>query len=84
MKRCECGCGEIPKGRNSRFLPGHDLRKAYAELPIARCECVMKNRHEEESMRDWLKRCMCMHHWQQTDYYQAKLDPGIRTWFPES
>jgi hypothetical protein len=26
---CECGCGENPKNPKSRFLPGHDLRKAY-------------------------------------------------------
>jgi predicted nucleic acid-binding protein len=28
-KPCECGCGEYPKEPRSRFLPGHDLRKAY-------------------------------------------------------
>ena len=28
---CECGCGEYPKGKKSRFMPGHDLRKAYKE-----------------------------------------------------
>jgi hypothetical protein len=28
-KSCECGCGEYPKNPRSRFLPGHDLRKAY-------------------------------------------------------
>ncbi len=28
-KPCECGCGEYPKKSTSRFLPGHDLRKAY-------------------------------------------------------
>jgi predicted nucleic acid-binding protein len=28
-KPCECGCGGFPKDPNSRFLPGHDLRKAY-------------------------------------------------------
>jgi len=28
-KPCECGCGEFPKQPTSRFLPGHDLRKAY-------------------------------------------------------
>lgn len=26
---CECGCGEYPRDPKSRFLPGHDLRKAY-------------------------------------------------------
>lgn len=38
------------------------------------CECVVVNREEEEQQRDWLKRCMCMHHWTQTDYYRAKLE----------
>lgn len=38
-----------------------------------RCECVIVNRKEEESQRDWIKRCMCMHHWMQTEYYQRKL-----------
>lgn len=23
---CNCGCGGSPKGKNSRFLPGHDMR----------------------------------------------------------
>jgi predicted nucleic acid-binding protein len=30
-KTCECGCGGLPKDPNSRFLPGHDLRKAYSD-----------------------------------------------------
>jgi hypothetical protein len=30
-KACECGCGEYPKKSTSRFLPGHDLRKAYKD-----------------------------------------------------
>jgi hypothetical protein len=30
-KPCECGCGEYPKSPTSRFLPGHDLRKAYSD-----------------------------------------------------
>jgi len=30
-RKCECGCGEYPKSPKSRFLPGHDLRKAYKE-----------------------------------------------------
>ena len=25
-RECLCGCGETPKGPNSRYLPGHDLR----------------------------------------------------------
>jgi len=28
---CQCGCGGYPKGIASRFLPGHDLRKAYQD-----------------------------------------------------
>ena len=23
---CQCGCGGQPKGKKSRFLPGHDMR----------------------------------------------------------
>jgi hypothetical protein len=38
-----------------------------------RCDCVVKNRNESESQREWMKRCMCMHHWMQTDYFLAKL-----------
>ena len=26
---CDCGCGAIPIGAKSRYLPGHDLRHAY-------------------------------------------------------
>ncbi len=26
---CQCGCGQYPKTPGARFLPGHDLRKAY-------------------------------------------------------
>ena len=36
------------------------------------CQCVVKNREEGESEREWFKRWMCMHHWMQTDYYQLK------------
>ena len=28
---CECGCGGIPAGRKSRFLPGHDARHYSAQ-----------------------------------------------------
>jgi len=28
-KPCECGCGGYPKTKTARFLPGHDLKKAY-------------------------------------------------------
>ena len=45
-----------------------------------KCDCVMKNRQEGESMREWFKRWMCMYHWMQTDYYQKKLDKEVRTW----
>lgn len=40
---------------------------------MPKCECVIVNRDEDESQREWLKRCMCMHHWTQTDYYRDKL-----------
>jgi len=30
-KPCACGCGKYPKKHSSKFLPGHDLRKAYQE-----------------------------------------------------
>lgn len=23
---CECGCGQIPKSKTSKFMPGHDRR----------------------------------------------------------
>lgn len=38
---CECGCGGFPKGKRSRFVPGHDAKlhsaqkKAEAEAPRA-------------------------------------------------
>lgn len=45
------------------------------------CQCVVKNREEGESQREWFKRWMCMFHWMQTDYYQNKLAITDRT-FP--
>jgi hypothetical protein len=36
------------------------------------CNCVVKNRDEGETQREWLKRVMCMFHWMQTDYYRDK------------
>jgi hypothetical protein len=39
-----------------------------------KCLCEMLDRAEPEQMRDWLKRCMCWHHWQQSDYYQGKTN----------
>lgn len=30
---CDCGCGQTPKGKNSRFLPGHDARFHSASKP---------------------------------------------------
>jgi hypothetical protein len=39
-KPCECGCGEYPKLPTSRFLPGHDLRKAYGSTtPVEQKVC---------------------------------------------
>lgn len=54
--------------------------KLEGEKYVGPCECVVKNRQEDETMRDWLKRVMCMHHWMQTDYYQDKLDEHKRNW----
>lgn len=45
---------------------------------MTKCECVIKNREENETMRDWLKRCMCMFHWMQTDYYLSKTNDDNR------
>jgi hypothetical protein len=45
-----------------------------------KCDCVMKNREPGETQREWFKRWMCMFHWMQTDYYQAKLKEGEREW----
>lgn len=28
---CQCGCGGSPKGRKSRFLPGHDMRVGHGD-----------------------------------------------------
>lgn len=36
------------------------------------CTCVVKNREEGESQREWMKGWMCMFHWMQTDYYVNK------------
>ena len=33
-RTCECGCGETPKTAGARFLPGHDLRKAYQDQKV--------------------------------------------------
>jgi hypothetical protein len=35
LQPCQCGCGEFPKKASSRFLPGHDLRKAYKDSGVA-------------------------------------------------
>lgn len=37
------------------------------------CSCVLVNRNENETQREWFKRWMCQFHWMQTNYYQAKL-----------
>jgi hypothetical protein len=39
------------------------------------CVCNVQDRKLGERQRDWLKRCLCMRHWMETDYYQAKLEP---------
>lgn len=40
---------------------------------IPECTCVVKNRIEDETEREWFKRWMCMFHWMQTDYYRSKF-----------
>jgi len=40
---------------------------------LENCECIILDRFPREEQREWLKRCMCMFHWMQTDYYRAKL-----------
>ena len=35
-RECECGCGKFPKKPDSRFLPGHDLKKAYKDTEHSR------------------------------------------------
>lgn len=37
------------------------------------CNCVVVNRNDGETQREWFKRWMCMWHWMETDYYQSKL-----------
>jgi hypothetical protein len=53
---------------------------------MAKCDCVIRNRKEDETQREWLKRVMCMNHWMQTDYYQRKLPEEKRSFpvVPES
>jgi hypothetical protein len=45
------------------------------DCPICsdKCNCEIRDREEHEEQRDWFKRCMCMFHWMQTDYYKNKL-----------
>ena len=49
-----------------------NVGKITLNQPRFTCECVVINRQDNEEQRDWLKRCMCMFHWIQTDYYRAK------------
>lgn len=49
-----------------------------------KCYCVVLNREEDESQREWFKRWMCQFHWMQTDYYQRKLEPERRQFQIES
>lgn len=37
------------------------------------CKCKLRDRNEGETQRNWIKDCMCMFHWMQTDYYRSKL-----------
>lgn len=44
------------------------------------CACEIKDREINETQHEWLKRCMCMEHWMETDYYQNKLPLPQRRW----
>lgn len=35
---CLCGCGQYPKGRHSRYMPGHDARHSSQMLRLGRFE----------------------------------------------
>ena len=35
---CGCGCGDSPKGKRSRFIPGHDARLHSLRLKVERGE----------------------------------------------
>jgi len=37
MRICRCGCGSIPKGKNSKYCRGHNAR--YFSKPIIRLNC---------------------------------------------
>jgi len=41
------------------------------------CACEMRARKELEDQYEWLKDCMCMYHWMQTDHYRAKGEKCI-------
>lgn len=66
---------------NERFMRHYYGASGYVDREkLEQCECVVKNRNENESQRDWLKRVMCMHHWMQTDYYRDKLAKHKANW----
>jgi len=63
------------------------MRQVAEEKPVitdilgpGECKCNFRDREPDESMREWIKDCMCMYHWMETDYYQAKLEPEQRRW----
>jgi hypothetical protein len=46
----------------------------FSALGKLECECKILDREEYEEQREWLKRCMCIFHWMQTDYYRNKVE----------
>jgi hypothetical protein len=52
-------------------------RECFIKDDPDKCACQMRTRKLDEDQYDWLKDCMCMHHWMQTDHYRAKSDRCI-------
>jgi hypothetical protein len=65
-------CKEYRPDHNGECLNCDEYADAH------RCNCIVKDREENESEREWFKRWMCMFHWMQTDYYRSKLNGNDR------
>lgn len=64
---------DAPKGPRARNVGKTIENNEFPNEPgRVDCNCKILNRFPNESMRDWLKKCMCMNHWMQTDYYHDK------------
>lgn len=40
MSLCGCGCGGSPRGKKSRFLPGHDARRHSVRARVAEAAAI--------------------------------------------